>query len=132
MKYFFGTLFIIYLIMCLGNFNDPPMKPPPEPTLKPWSNPEPGRLVDHYDENKMQYVYSDQVKKDSGVYRWKTPPMPDSYVQVIDQSQQQYVYVPQGRKYRRPRVVQDELKINGQRYRIYHKADHTQELIKIR
>lgn len=128
MKTFFGALFIIYLIMCLGNINNPPMTKPPEPVLKNWKNPEPGREVDHFDEDKLEYVYTDQVPKDSGVFKWKTAPIPDMYVEIINS--QRTNYIPQTRKYRR--TVQDQVKIGGKRYRINHKADHTQEFIKIR
>lgn len=130
MKNLLGTIFIIYIIMCLGNWNDPPPTTPPVPVLKNWKNPEPGREVDHFDEDKLEYVYIDQVSKDSAVFRWKTPPMPDVYVQIIEPNSQRTNYIPQSRKYRR--TVHDQVKIGGKRYRINHKADHTQEFIPIR
>lgn len=113
--------------MCLGNWNDPPLTSVPEPILKDWKNPELGRDVDHFDENRLEYVYRDQILRDSTIFRWETPALPDVYTQDITTRSN---YVPQTKRYRR--VVQDQLKINGRRFRINHKADHTQELIPIR
>lgn len=131
MRNLLGSVLIIYFIMCLVNWNDPEPVPIPEPTIKAWNNPEPGREVDHFDEDSLRYIYADEMPKQTGKFHYKRPPLPDQYVIVIQQSGTGDVtYV--SRKPRSTRVVQDELRVNGKRYRVYHKADHTQQLIEIR
>lgn len=113
----FFCLFFYYLMKDTGTSEPQPVNQFVSPS------PEPGRAVDHFDWQKYQYVYKDEVLVDT--VNWVKPgPLPyypDYAVEIINSPQPSQSY--QGGKY----FVK-----GNTRYKAIYKANGDIQLVKVR